>query len=83
MANPGRVVTFHQLSALFSAAYMRAATMTTAINGLKELEYGLQMQICHLQQLKLQTERKHLNKILSKQKIRRLMQCHQHQRPLF
>lgn len=34
--NPGRVVTFHQLSALFSAAYVRAATMQTAINGFRK-----------------------------------------------
>lgn len=31
--NPGRVVTLHQISSLFSAAYLRAATMFTAING--------------------------------------------------
>lgn len=33
--NPGRVVTLHQISSLFSAAYLRAATMFTAINGFK------------------------------------------------
>lgn len=34
--NPGRIVTFYQLSALFSAAFIRAATMSTAINGFKK-----------------------------------------------
>lgn len=33
--NPGRVVTFQQISSLFSAAYLRAATMVTTINGFK------------------------------------------------
>jgi hypothetical protein len=35
-SNPGRVVTFHQLSSIFSAAYLRAATMLTAINGFRK-----------------------------------------------
>jgi transposase-like protein len=35
-SNPGRVVTLHQISSLFSAAYLRAATMTTALNGFKK-----------------------------------------------
>ncbi|KAI4454088.1 dde superfamily endonuclease [Holotrichia oblita] len=30
---PGRVVTFQQITSLFSAAYLRAATITTTING--------------------------------------------------
>lgn len=34
--NPGRVVTLHQLSALFSAAFIRAASMPTAINGFRK-----------------------------------------------
>lgn len=34
--NPGRVATLHQLSTLFSAAFIRAATMPTAINGFRK-----------------------------------------------
>lgn len=35
-SNPGRVVTFQQITTLFSNAYLRAATMLTAINGFRK-----------------------------------------------
>jgi hypothetical protein len=34
-SNPGRVVTLFQIASLFGAAYLQAATMLTAINGLR------------------------------------------------
>ncbi len=34
--NPGKVVTLHQISSLFGKAFVRSATMTTAVNGFRK-----------------------------------------------
>ena len=34
--NPGKVVTLHQISSLFGKAFIRSATMSTAVNGFRK-----------------------------------------------